>query len=198
MKLTPSQKLMVADGFPKSLFLTPAQRAQAWADNPPHSTPLIEFNKPRNTDDEATAAFRAQEEERRKAQSRAKIDRMKARFTSRAIDHSKMRWDPRRAKFVEDVYVSAPDQGVSRPPNLSIQGKSAAKVPSSPARPSVAQSSVSDVQWSRVNKDTARHLAELNGVWDDKYLKLSGGLLVMTVANRLKGLVKKGEDVRWS
>lgn len=188
MKLTPSQKLMVADGFPKSLFLTPAQRAQAWADNPPHSTPLIEFNKPRNTDDEATAAFRAQEEERRRAQSRAKIDRMKARFTSRAIDHSKMRWDPRRAKFVEDRMFYTPKST----PAVKAPSHNSAVTAGREITPAGVDN------WSRVNKDTARHLAELNGVWDDKYLKLSGGLLVMTVANRLKGLVKKGEDVRWS
>lgn len=202
MRLTRSQQFMIEDGFPSSLFRTAEQRAAWWAANPPKSMPLFRLEV-QNMDEE-TEAFRAQIEEERKAKARAQIGRMKNRFASKAIDHSKMRWDQRRNKFVEDTHVSAPDQRLSRPVHLSNQEQPATEISSTSAEElqtiqaaDVVSSTGGGVEWSHINKGNARALAELNGVWDDKYAKLSGGLLVMTVVNRLKGIVKRGGEVKW-
>lgn len=192
MKLSPGQKLMVQDGFPAVLFATPAQRAADWVKNPPKPLPRIEFNRQRTPDDEATAAFRAQEEERRRAQSRAKIERMKLRMASKEIDHSKMRWDARRAKFVPiGPWAVKP---ASLPAAVRVPVGSTPRVAASAP---IRQSAGSE-DWSRVNKDNAEAIAKLNGVWKDSYEKLRGtGRIVMTVCNVLKGKVKRGEGVIW-
>lgn len=192
MKLTPAQKLMVKDGFPAALFATPAQRAAWWDRHPPRAMPLIEFNKSRTEDDAATAAFRVQEEERRKVQSRAKIDRMKLRFASKAIDHSKMRWDQRRNKFVEDTIGA-------RPAVVLVQPEPLGRVDAGPRKQRIDAALIATEDWSRVTKDNAEAIARLNGVWKDSYEKLRGtGRIVMTVCNILKGKVRRGEEVKWN
>lgn len=192
MKLTPAQQMMVEDGFPRELLWTPEQRAAWWVANPPKAMPLIEFNKPRTADDAATAAFRAQVEEERRLKSLAKIDRMKVRQAGKAIDHSKMRWDARRNKFVEMGHVYAPNQGVSRTPHQPEQVQPAPKV-----RP--APQTGSQVAGQVVTKDTAEQIAKLNGIWKPEYEKLRGtGRIVMTVGNVLKGKAKRGEEIKWA
>lgn len=187
MQLTRAQKMMVEDGFPKELFRTPAQRHAYWEANPPRAMPLFEINKTRDESPE-TAAFRVQEEERRRLKSLAGIQRMKTRFETKKVDFSKVRWDARRNKFVP--LEGAPVNTILTKADVpALERKVAARA---------LQLELADHDWFRVNKDTARDLAQLNGVWDDKYAKLSGGLLVMTVTNRLKGLVKKGGEVKWN
>lgn len=190
MKLTATQRQMVEGGFPACLIVTPAEtarRAKYWESNPPRAMPLFQLDKTRD-EDGATAAFRAQETERRRLNSLRQIDRMKARMAMKKIDHSKMRWDPRRNRFVEDT-------GMRRTALETVRIIDAA--PSDKRAQVAGQMLVEGQDWSRVNKDTARTLAELNGVWDAKYEKLSGGLLVMTISNKLKTLVKKGETIEW-
>jgi hypothetical protein len=206
MKLTPSQRLMVADGFPPSLFATQVQRAAHWLAHPPCAMPFIP-TKTRD-EDEATAAFRAQEEARKRQKSLASITRMKTRMAAKAVDHSRMRWDPRRSQFVPDtgtrcIENSVDNRSAGRKPDKSpprtaapVDARLRGVTGANPSRN--VQAAVTNQDWSRVTKDTARALAELNGVWDAKYEKLSGGLLVMTVTNRLKGLVKRGGEVRWA
>lgn len=190
MKYTRSQQLMIKDGAPAALFISEAQRAKAWAGRP--MTVIPAFNLVPRNEDEATAAFRAQVEAERRQKSLAQITRMKTRFATKAIDYTKMRWDPRKGKFVEDVATPA----IPKPEERTLDGRPVfrpgvfkMKLPAIP---------VASGDYSRVTKDTARDLAELNGVWDAKYEKLSGGLLVMTVTNRLKGIVKRGGEVKWS
>lgn len=192
MTLTRAQKMMIEDGFPRGLFRTTEQRHAYWEANPPRAMPLFELNKARDESPE-TAAFRAQEEERRRLKSLEGIARMKLRMVTKAIDFSKVRWDARRNKF-----VPLEGQMAKTDPHERDRG-----IVHRPAHPMEKQSfrpepKPVDPIWFRVNKDTARDLARLNGVWDDKYAKLSGGLLVMTVTNRLKGLIKKGAEVKWN
>ncbi len=144
--------------------------------------------------------FRAQEDERRRLKSLQQISKMKARMMTKKIDHDLMRWDPRTCRFVEDTGAKVksipaepmPDSSSTHTIKASeLRKRSAAPKP-------VKTKPVVEGEWSRANKDTARTLAELNGVWKPEYEKLGGGLLVMTVTNRLKGLVKKGGVVKWT
>ena len=170
--------------LPKFLRLTPSQRAKAWEGVTLRAVPAFTSASVSRTRDEdaATLAFREQEEARRKAKSMAGIARMKTRIEAKKIDYTKMRWNPRKSRFepdeigarsstVEQACVSCTDYAGSSP--------------------------AASTNIDAVNKDTAERLARLNGVWDDKYAKLFGGLLVMTVKNRLKGLVKKGVEIKW-
>lgn len=179
------RQIMIADGAPKGLFLTAAQRAKAWAGRPlttesQSRSGVSLFQSTPKSETAETAAFRAQVEEERRLKSLAGIQRMKNRFAAKAVDYSKMRWDARRAKFVPiDVPVLRP----TAPRNLVVLQE-------------IINRQHDSLQ--RVDYANARRLAEINGVWDDKYTKLSGGLLVMTITNRLKGLVKKGGMMRWA
>lgn len=189
------KQLMLRDGAPAALFMTPAARARVWLGRPLTTIPLFQV-APKDESAE-TKAFRAQEEERRRLKSLASIGKMKTRMATKAIDFSKVRWDARRNKFVPlesaaVVSVQEPDMRISRPTKHANWDARAAR-----DKRVDAKATASAEGWDRVNKDTAERLAKLNGVWDDKYAKLSGGLLVMTVTNRLKGLVKKGGEVKW-
>src|SRR5579859_5136108 len=92
---------MTKDGAPAALFMTPAQRAKAWSGRALTTMPLFTAT-PKDESDE-TKAFRAQEDERRRLKSLQSIARMKNRLAAKSIDHSKMRWDPRRCKFVPNT-----------------------------------------------------------------------------------------------
>lgn len=203
------RQLMVHDGAPPALFLTPAVRAEAWVGRPLTTIPL--FQAAPKDESAETKAFRVQEEERRRLKSLEGIARMKLRMATKAIDFSKVRWDARRNKFVPLEGNVMPK---SEPPGLLSIKRGLATVNRAVEEMALQQRCTQQTRdkidadrhakakpvdpiWFRVNKDTARRLAELNGVWDDKYAKLSGGLLVMTVTNRMKGLVKKGIEIKW-
>ncbi len=188
--MTPKQ-MMLKDGAPAALFVTPTQRVKAWANRPLTTVPLFQAT-PRNESAE-TKAFRAQEDERRRLKSLQQIGKMKARMMTKKVDHDLMRWDPKTCRFVEDTGVKAEPT----PEKIEEWKRPAAPKFKFPPKPVKARPVV-EGEWSRVTKDTARALAQLNGVWEPEYEKLSGGLLVMTVTNRLKGLVKKGGVVKWT
>jgi hypothetical protein len=175
--VTPAQQLMVQDGLPAVLLLTSEQRAEAWRLNPPRAMPLFQAI-PRN-EDAATSAFRAQVEAERRQKSLNQIAKMKNRFAQKAVDHSKMRWDPRAAKFVPDhIPVLAAEPQIS--PTVhggKAVGRTAGLILATGAT-------------TPVTKNNARALAEAAGVWKPEYEKLTGGLLCMTVKNRLRGLRK--------
>lgn len=106
---------------------------------------------------------------------------MKLRMASKAIDFKKVRWDARRNKFV-------PLEGGTT--------KSAPVAPSVSAQP-VNRGCAAGA--GTLTKDNAEAVARLNGVWKPEYEKLRGtGRIVMTVGNVLKGLVKKGGEVKWN
>lgn len=181
--MTPSQKIMIADGVPRALFLTPEARRKAWLGVTVRTPVFAETWLTRNEDADTTA-FRAQEDERRRQKSLAQIGRMKARLAAKAskIDYDTMRWDPRRSKFV-------PDNGTKLAPVLSCS------VPSGRSEPAVMPVCTGA---GTLTKDNAEAVARLNGVWKDSYDKLRGtGRIVMTVGNVLKGLVKRGGTVKW-
>lgn len=204
MRLSRAQKMMVEDGFPKELFRTAAQRHAYWEANPPRAMPLFEINKTRDESPETTA-FRTQEEERRRLKSLQSISRMKARMETKKIDFSKVRWDAIKCKFVP-LEGQAPKLGGGQETDRTQEARTAMSDHRMPTQNSGTAREApmkrdrvapprQDPIWFRVNKDTAATLARLNGVWDARYEKLSGGLLVMTITNRLKGLVKKGGEV---
>jgi hypothetical protein len=138
----------------------------------------------RDSEDPATEQFRKELEEQKRQKSLARISKMKQRKESK--DHTGMRWNLRRCRWEPDpFYTPQPSKPSALVRSVQVP-KPSAKVPAGDTN-----------DWSRVTKDTAKTLAEANGVWDDKYLKLKDGLLVMTVTNRLKGLVKRGGSVKW-
>ncbi len=201
--MTPKQ-MMLKDGAPAALFMTPTQRAKAWSGRPLTTVPLFQA-VPKN-EDVATKAFRAQEDERRRLKSLQQIGKMKARMMTKKIDHDLMRWDPRTCRFVEDTGAKAEptidhdrDRGVVHLPRHPKEKQSFAEPRKVLKRTQTAiDKAIDTLYWARVKSHNARQLAELNGVWEQKYEKLSGGLLVMTVTNRLKGLVSKGGEVKWT
>lgn len=188
-QLSPGQRAMVDDGCPIACMPTPKEQAayKAWcATNPPTVIPAFRLEVRDETAE--TAAFRAAEEERRRQKSLAGIARMKNRFATKAIDHSKMRWDQRRNKFVEDV---------ARSP--APAPKSASDIrPSAPATKGPTGPAAKPAGAGTLTKDNAETLAKLNGVWKDSYEKLRGtGRIVMTVKNVLNGITKRGGTVKW-
>lgn len=145
-----------------------------------HGVPVDEIIAQR----EFIQTFAARSEEERLAHSRAQIARMKLRFESKKTDHSQMRWDARRARFVP-VAVLPPRRFVA-PLNT------AERLPE--RKPAGAGAE----DWSRVTKDNAEAIARLNGVWKDSYEKLRGtGRIVMTICNVLKGKARRGEEIKW-
>ena len=195
--------------LPKFLRLTPSQRAKAWEGVTPRALPVFEaasVTRTRN-EDAATVAFRAEAERRRKLEVQNSLARMKARIQAKKIDYTKVRWNPRVCKF-EEIGPATKNTRAGATTGETRVAKSVRTVGSIPATGAsfIDQIDTSakighdatGIDWACVAKDTARRLAELNGVWDDKYAKLSGGLLVMTVTNRLKGLVKRGGAVKWT
>jgi hypothetical protein len=42
-----------------------------------------------------------------------------------------------------------------------------------------------------------RGLALSNGVWDERYAKLSNGLARMSIGNKLRALVRRGGKIKW-
>lgn len=190
--MTPSHKIMISDGAPKALFLTPEARKKAWRGVAIRSVPFAQIATTRNESEE-TKAFRAQVEEARRQKSLAQIGKMKARFATKTIDYSKVRWDPRKSKFVPDTGTKPVAVPVPTPePYAKDWVRPAAPKFKFPPRATDGH------DWSRVTGTNARDLLMLNRVWHEKHDKLKGGLLVMTTRNLLKGLVKKGGEVRWT
>lgn len=177
-----AKQIMIKDGAPRALFLTPEARREAWQGR---TLTIVSFIEPRTRDeDEATAAFRAQVEAERRQKSLAGIQRMKNRFASKAIDYSKMRWDARRNKFMP----------------MEVGTTKSAPAVKAPSRDSAVSSRVETTPAGvdRITKDNAEAIAKLNGVWKDSYEKLRGtGRIVMTVKNVLKGITRKGGVVKW-
>jgi len=203
--MTPKQ-LMVADGAPKALFLTPEQRNKAWQGVPLRTPVFAQIEK--RDEDEATKAFRAQMEEERRQKSLAGIQRMKNRFAAKAIDYSKMRWDARRNKFVPidvgtpgsvpAVKTSRPDSAVARVRETTPAGTDNWIYPAAP-KFKFPPKATDGHDWSRITKDTAEKIAKLNSAWKPEYEKLRGtGRIVMTIGNILKGRVKRGETIKWT
>jgi hypothetical protein len=164
---------MVQDGLPAVLLLTPEARAEAWRIQPPRAIPL--YSPIPKSEDADTAAFRARVEAERRQKSLNQIARMKNRFALKAVDHSCMRWDSRRNKFVADVQSAAPKSA----PAVKAPRCDGAVKPKGELAPVGAVA---------VTKDNARTLAKAAGVWKPEYEKLTGGLLVMTIRNRLRNL----------
>lgn len=199
LKLLPHQQMMVDDGYPPLLFRTEEQIKAWWEAHPPVSIPFAQIKTTRN-EDEATTAFRAQEDERKRLKSLAQIGKMKARFVAKAnpIDYNKMRWDPRKGKFVEDTIIrNATD-------NRSAGVERKLTPTKSPLRTAVAKDALPRAEITpadgshQITKDNAEAIAKLNGIWKPDYEKLRGtGRVVMTVGNVLKGLVKRGGEVKW-
>ncbi len=189
--MTPKQ-IMIKDGAPKALFLTPEARRKAWNGVVLRSVPFAQIKVTRDESPE-TQAFRAQVEEERRLKSLAQIGKMKARFKAKAnpVDYSKMRWDPRRNKFV-------PDTGHEPVNQPAPETTSAPYKPVALPNRKAANSGAGTDDWSRITKNTAEAVARLNSVWKPDYEKLRGtGRIVMTTKNLLRGIAKRGGTVKW-
>lgn len=96
------------------------------------------------------------------------------------------------------------DGDARQPIRSSSRPSSAAKTA---PRPSAGASGSVDELGDRVtletvkdgifNRDEMQRIAVHNDVWKYDYLKLSNGLMRMTIVNRLRGIVKKGGSVKW-
>ena len=187
--------------IPAFLRIPQEVRRKAWEKRPPVAIPFARVEHTRQ-EDEATQRFRAEEAERKRIKSLDRISKMKSRLSAKAIDHSRMRWDPRKNKFVEDVVLPKPKVSVTgrfidkSQPNVQTVPMKTREVKA--IRNAFVKASQADIDWSRITKDTAEEIAKLNGVWKDSYEKLRGtGRIVMTVANVLKGVVRRGGEVKW-
>lgn len=182
--------------IPDFLRIPADERAAAWAASPPIPMPFIQSERRRSLEPDA-AAFLVQEEERRRLKSLAKISKMKAKMETKKLNVDVMRWDARKGRFVEDPLRYLANHG-GKATKVETRRDLQHQLHRATVRKQQADKAAVTEYWSRVNKDTARALAELNGVWADKYEKLKDGLLVMTVTNRLKGIEKKGGTVKWN
>lgn len=174
--------------IPDYLVLSPEERAASWERIALTSMKFLPDSTVRSTDPGAEQFARQLEEDRR-LKSLARIRKMKSRKTIKSIDYSKMRWDPRKNKFVEDSSYSAPVRLTARPMSYLVTQSS--------RQSGKTETAIGAIDWSRVTKDNVEAVARLNGVWNDKYAGLTNGLRVMNVVNRLKGLIKRGGIVTW-
>lgn len=158
--------------LPPFLRISQEDRRAAWVAKPPRPMPLFQ-DKPRN-EDQLTEQFRLQVEEEKRLASLNKIFKMKTRLAT-PKDLENYTWDSRRNQWVKIP--------------------SGCKAPVSVTTDSDTDDTPTGIE--ALNKDNARAVAELNGVWKPEYETLKGGLLTMTVKNRLKRLVKDGRDIVW-
>lgn len=94
--MTKAQQLMIKDGFPKGLFLTPEQRKAAWDANPPK--PMPNFGVDKKTQDPAALALLAELEEAKKSKTKNRIHKMLAKKENR----TGQRWDGRKGKWIDE------------------------------------------------------------------------------------------------
>ena len=134
--LTKAQQLMIDEGFPSQLLLTPTDRDAAWKDKPPK--PMGTFLDPKTEEQkEIRAKIKAEEQRIRIAKLLAGQERKKVKVTK--ADTRGMRWDSRHNKFV-------PDQ-----PTKQAKMKDDPKIPQGEEAADQATSGASDA-W---NKQTA-------------------------------------------
>lgn len=184
-----SKQLMVADGAPKALFMTPEQRRKAWAGRPLTVPVFVQLQR---DESEEVKAMR----ERLKAEAtialKNRIARAEARKANAKIDYSKMRWDARRNRFVPlEPWATKPA------PSGTTESAPAVKAPRRDSAVK-ARGETTPAGADIVTKDNAEAVARLNNVWKPEYEKLRGtGRIVMTVGNLLRGIVKRGGTVKW-
>jgi hypothetical protein len=190
--------------IPGFLRVTPAEaerRKQWWIANPPKAMPLFE-DKPQSPE---SAAFR-EEFERERAER--KRQREAVRKENRK-PHKDMYYCQRRRYMVYGFPPppppSAPPEGISveyrKLPAMSAPTKPAKRTGELPKakRPAGAVDDLSRMIQENVRGDVARlqQLAEVNGVWEDKYECISPAQARMTVGNRLRAKWKRGELLIW-
>lgn len=100
------------------------------------------------------------------------------------------------------ISVAQKAEGGSVTGVMTTEGMGDRKVRAAPARPAavddvgqkVVDLTSKDGQFDR---DALIRFAKTNGVWKDGDDKLSNGLARMSVVNRLRGKIKRGEQVAW-
>ncbi len=97
--------------IPDWLRIPAAERRAAWERNPPK--PMPAEVRTRELDELRAAARRLEAKERYEAR-KIKQANAKAKPAPVRIDHSKMRWDARRNRFVEDPMQSGPKATVRK------------------------------------------------------------------------------------
>jgi hypothetical protein len=88
--------------IPACLIVTPAEaarRRQWWIDNPPEPIPAFRASAG-SVEDATTRAFLEQQQAADKAKSYARIAKLQAKKAAQAIDHDKVRWCTKTAKWV--------------------------------------------------------------------------------------------------
>lgn len=160
--------------IPEFCVISQEQRAEAWRRNPPKPYTLIDPKREKPAD---VIAFEAAHKERQNVRLR----NLSKRPPAEKVDFSKMRWDPRRCKFV---------------PIFAVLPKHVAKV----YKLQVGDHVIVNNEMHVVAKPKVVDLSALarqHGVWDDKYAKLAPGLQAMTIRNRLRALERKGTEIKW-
>ncbi len=90
------REVMEHDGAPAGLFVTQEARAASWAASPPR--PFQAPPPEERSVDPATAALAIELEERRKAKTRARIEKLKRP----KVDVRGKRWDPRISQWINE------------------------------------------------------------------------------------------------
>lgn len=111
-ELTRAQKLMVDDGLPPELILTPEQRSTGWAGKRAKPTAAMTFAAPKKGEDPSTKALRkemAKAEERKKAERFARLAELKqqrAKAQIKETDEMKTNTQPSKADQVKGLRES--------------------------------------------------------------------------------------------
>ncbi len=107
MQLNKSQKMMVEDGFPPSLFRTDEQRKAYWRDNPPKPMPSF-TTIAKQANDQETLKLLAEIEEGKKVKTKNRIHKM----LIKKEDRTGQRWDSRRSRWVSDDLTAKKEQAM--------------------------------------------------------------------------------------
>jgi hypothetical protein len=87
--------VMIADGFPKNLLLSPKEREQSWKKNPPKSVVFQDDDKVKR-DKELRAEATRLEKEAARSRAQAQADKTPVDTS----DHTGQTWDVRRSRWV--------------------------------------------------------------------------------------------------
>lgn len=193
--LSKGQQAMLEDGCPAALLLPQQTRAAEWVGRSPRPASRVSIDaiRPRAATtmplltglapDAGTRSVLDDVATRSRTKSLTKIALMKDRIAVR----EGQRWDAGKARWVVDN--TAPP--ASKP-------RSSALV-SSPRPPPKPRNKTDDVALKLLGLTLPgiKKLAVANKMWKPEYDKLALGLCRMTIGNRLRGMIKRQEKIKW-
>lgn len=186
--LTPAQRMMVEDGLPIGLILTSKERAASWERTPPTAAPFV-------PQDDRNAEYR-----RRRQQERS--ERRRERGVARK-ENSKPHKDMYFCEQRRCMIYGFPSKVPSAPPKGISVSSGNVRATTARAESRKCKEKPADELAQRIHDcvrgepSRLQKLAEVNGVWDDRYASITPAQARMTVGNRLRAKWKRGEELKW-